>query len=271
LSIARQCGLLGLSRSSFYYRAKGESRLNLELMRMMDEQFLETPWYGSRQMARWLRRQGHGVGRKRVARLMGKMGLVAVYQKPGTSKPHPEHRVYPYLLRGLEISQPGHVWCADISYLPMRRGFLYLVAVMDWASRKVLSWRLSNTLDADFCIEVLKEALARFPRPRIFNTDQGSQFTSLDFTQVLKDAGIKISMDGKGRWMDNVMIERLWRSLKYECVYLNAFETGSQAKKGIGDWIDYYNQRRPHSSLDGKTPDEAYWGSPNTWTTEAAA
>lgn len=171
MSIARQCGLLGLSRSSFYYRAKGESRLNLELMRMMDEQFLETPWYGSRQMARWLRRQGHGVGRKRVARLMGKMELVAVYQKPGTSKPHPEHRVYPYLLRGLEISQPGHVWCADISYIPMRRGFLYLVAVMDWASRKVLSWRLSNTLDADFCIEALKEALARFPRPRIFNTD----------------------------------------------------------------------------------------------------
>lgn len=271
LSIVRQCDLLGLSRSSFYYRAKGESQLNLELMRMMDEQFLEPPWYGSRQMARWLRRQGHEVGRKRVVRLMGKMGLVPIYQKPNTSKPHPKHRVYPYLLRELEITQPGHVWCADITYLPMRRGFLYLVAVMDWASRKALSWRLSNTLDADFCIEALKEALARFPRPRIFNTDQGSQFTSLDFTQVLKEAGVRISMDGKGRWMDNVMIERLWRSLKYECVYLNAFETGSQARKGIGDWIDYYNQRRPHSSLDGKTPDEAYWGSAKTWTTEAAA
>lgn len=271
MSIVRQCDLLGLSRSSFYYRGKGESQLNLELMRMMDEQFLETPWYGSRQMARWLRREGHRVGRKRVARLMGKMGLVAVYQKPNTSKPHPENRVYPYLLRKLEITEPGHVWCADLTYIPMRRGFLYLVAVMDWASRKVLSWRLSNTLDADFCIEALKEALSRFPCPRRFNTDQGSQFTSLDFIQELKDAGIKISMDGKGRWMDNVMIERLWRSLKYECVYLNAFETGSQAKKGIGDWIDYYNQRRPHSKLDGKTPDEAYWGAANTWTTEAAA
>ncbi len=267
----RQCDLLGLSRSSSYYRTKGESRLNLELMRMMDEQFLETPWYGSRQMARWLRRQGHGVGRKRVARLIGKRGLVAVYQKPDTSKPHPEHRVYPYLLRGLEISQPGHVWCADISYIPMRRGFLYLVAVMDWASRKVLSWRLSNTLDADFCIEALKEALARFPCPRIFNTDQGSQFISLEFTQALKEAGVRISMDGKGRWMDNVMIERLWRSLKYECVYLHAFETGGQARKGIGDWIDDHNQRRPHSSLDGNPPDEAYWALSTAGTVEAAA
>jgi putative transposase len=225
----RQCDLLGLSRSSFYYRAKGESRQNLELMRMIDEQFLQAPWYGSRQMARWLRREGHRVGRKRVVRLMDKMGLAPVYQKPHTSKPHPEHRVYPYLLRGLEITQPGHVWCADITYIPMRRGFLYLVAVMDWASRTAIQHH------------------------------QGSQFTSLDFIQALKDADIKISMDGKGRWMDNVMIERLWRSLKHECVYLNAFETGSEVKKGVGDWIDYYNQRRPHSRLDGKTPYEAYW------------
>ena len=271
MSIARQCDLLGISRSSFYYEAQGEKPLNLEIMRLIDEQFLETPWYGSRQMARWLRRQERRVGRKRVARLMRKMGLAPVYQKPNTSKPHPEHRIYPYLLRGVEITEPGHVWCADLTYIPMRRGFLYLVAIMDWASRKVLSWRLSNTMDADFCVEALAEALNRFPKPRIFNTDQGGQFTSLDFTQKLKDAGIRISMDGKGRWMDNVMIERLWRSLKYECVYLHAFETGSQARKGIGDWIEYYNQRRPHSRLDGRTPEEAYWGLPTAAAIEAAA
>ena len=267
----RQCDLVGISRSSYYYEAQGEKPLNLEIMRIIDEQFLETPWYGSRQMARWLRRQGRGVGRKRVARLMRKMGLAPVYQKPNSSKPHPEHRIYPYLLRGVEIREPGHVWCADITYIPMRRGFLYLVAIMDWASRKVLSWRLSNTLDADFCVAALGEALGILPKPRIFNTDQGSQFTSLGFTQVLKDAGIRISMDGKGRWMDNVMIERLWRSLKYECVYLHAFETGSEARKGIGDWIDYYNQRRPHSSLDGRTPGEAYWGLPTAGAIEVAA
>jgi putative transposase len=201
-------------------------------MRMTDEQFLETPWYGSRQMARWLRREGYRVGRKRVVRLIRKMGLTPVYQKPSISKLQPGHKIYPYLLRGVEITEPGHVWCADITYIPMRRGFLYLVAIMDWASRKVLSWRLSNTLEADFCVAALREALLRFLKPLIFNTDQGSQFTSLDFTKVLKAADIKISMDGKGRWMDNVMIERLWRSLKYECVYLHAFETGSEARKG---------------------------------------
>ena len=271
LSIARQCDLLGISRSSFYYEAKGESPLNLKLMRMIDEQFLGTPWYGSRQMARWLRREGHRVGRKRVVRLMRKMGLTPIYQKPSTSKSQPGHKIYPYLLRGVEITEPGRVWCADISYVPMRRGFLYLVAIMDWASRKVLSWRLSNTLEADFCVAALKEALQRFPKPLIFNTDQGSQFTSLDFIQVLKDADIKISMDGKGRWMDSVMIERLWRSLKYECVYLHAFETGSEARRGIGSWIEYYNQRRPHSSLDGRTPNEAYWGMPMAGLIEAAA
>lgn len=271
LSITRQCALLGLSRSTFYHQGKGESPVNLELMRLIDEQFLETPWYGSRQMARWLRSQGRRVGRKRVARLMRTIGLVALYQRPNTSKPHPEHRVNPYLLRGMEITEPGQVWCADISYIPMRRGFLYLVAIMDWASRKVLSWRLSNTMEADFCVAALKEALARHPSPRIFNTDQGGQLTSLEFTQVLIDAGVRISMDGKGRWMDNVMIERLWRSLKYECVYLNAFETGGQAREGIGGWIEYYNQRRPHSSLDGRTPDEAYWDIPTAGTVEAAA
>jgi putative transposase len=211
------------------------------------------------------------VNRKRVMRFMRKMGLTPVYQKPNTSKPQPGHKIYPYLLRGVEITGPGHVWCADITYIPMRRGFLYLVAIMDWASRKVLSWRLSNTLDADFCVEALKEALARFPEPRIFNTDQGSQFTSHDFTQVLGGTDIKISMDGKGRWMDNVMIERLWRSLKYECVYLHAFETGSEARRGIGNWMDYYNRSRPHSSLDGRTPEEAYWDLPETGGSKAAA
>lgn len=240
----------------------GESAQNLELMRLIDEQYLETPCYGARQMARHLRREGHGVGRKRIGRLMRLMGLSAIYQRPNTSKPHPQHKVYPYLLRGLTIDRPNQVWCADISYIPVRRGFLYLVAIMDWASRKVLSWRLSNTMDSDFCVEALKEALARHGTPEIFNTDQGSQFTSDAFTHVLKEAGVRISMDGKGRWMDNIMIERLWRSLKYECIYLHAFETGSEVRQGLKRWIDLYNTRRPHSSLDDKTPDEAYWQKP---------
>ncbi len=248
LGIARQCGLVSISRSSFYYEGKGESPLNLELMRLIDAQFLETPWYGSRQMARHLRRLGYCVGRKRVRRLMRLMGLQAIYQAPRTSDPHPDHRIYPYLLRGLEIDRANQVWCTDITYIPMRRGFLYLVAIMDWASRKVLSWRLSNTMDVDFCVEALEEALARHGKPRIFNTDQGSQFTSLAFTRALKDAGVSISMGGKGR------------SLKYECVYLQAFETGSQARAGIGSWIDYYNIKRPHSALAGQTPAEAYHG-----------
>ena len=213
-------------------------------------------------MARHLRRQGLCIGRKRIRRLMRKMGLVPIYQKPNTSRPHPENKIYPYLLRGLTINRPNQVWCADITYIPMRRGFLYLVAIMDWHSRKVLSWRLSNTLDADFCTSALEDALAKYGIPDIFNTDQGCQFTSYEFTQVLKNAGVKISMDGKGRWMDNVMIERLWRSLKYECVYLNAFETGSEARKGIGNWINLYNQKRPHSQLDDRTPHEAYFDLP---------
>jgi putative transposase len=258
LSLTRQCRLLSISRSTLYYEARGESLLNQKLMRLIDEQFLETPFYGARQMARWLRRQGYCVSRKRVGRLMLRMGLTPIYQKPSTSKPHPEHRVYPYLLRGVDIKEPDQVWCADVTYIPMRRGFLYLVAIMDWATRKVLSWRLSNTLTADFCVAALEEAIGKYGCPDIFNTDQGCQFTSFEFTGVLRDAGIRISMDGKGRWMDNVMIERLWRSLKYECVYLNAFEAGSEARKGIGNWIDLYNTRRPHSSLDGRTPEEAY-------------
>ncbi len=258
LSIARQCVLVAISRSSFYYAATGEDPLNLDLMRLIDAQFLETPWYGARQMARHLRRQGHAVGRKRVRRLMRLMGLAAIYPQPRTSTPHPDHKIYPYLLRDLAITRPDQVWCADVTYIPMRRGFLYLVAVMDWASRRVLAWRLSNTLEAAFCVAARDEALARHGRPAIFNTDQGSQFTSLDFTGRLAEAGIRISMDGRGRWMDNVFIERLWRSLKYECVYLNAFETGSEARAGIGRWIAYYNAERPHSALGDRTPEEAY-------------
>src|SRR4051794_7728753 len=227
-------------------------------MRLIDAQFLETPWYGSRQMARHLRRDGHEVGRKRVRRLMAVMGLVPIYQRPRTTVPHPEHRIYPYLLRGLGIERPNQVWCADITYIPMRRGFLYLVAVMDWATRKVLAWRVSNTMDVAFCVEALREALARFGRPEIFNTDQGSQFTSSEFTDVLRAADVRISMDGRGRWVDNVFIERLWRSLKYECVYLHAFETGSELRAGLLRWIGYYNTGRPHSTLGGRTPDEAY-------------
>lgn len=258
LSITRQCRLVSIARSSYYYEGRGESPLNLRLMRLIDEQFLETPFYGSRQMTRWLRRQGYTVGRKRVRRLMRLLGLQAVFQRPRTSQPHPEHRIYPYLLGDLEITQPDRVWCADVTYIPLQRGFLYLVAVMDWASRKVLSWRLSNTLEASFCVEALEEALGRFGVPEIFNTDQGSQFTSLEFTAALQDAGIRISMDGKGRWTDNIFIERLWRSLKYECVYLSEFATGSEARAAIGWWVDFYNERRPHSSLNDRTPDEVY-------------
>ncbi len=258
LSIVRQCELVSISRSSFYHRPVGETAETLALMRLIDVQFLETPWYGSRQMARHLRREGHEVGRKRVRRLMARMGLAPIYQRPRTTVPHPEHRIYPYLLRGLVVDRPNQVWCADITYIPMRRGFLYLVAVMDWATRKVLTWRVSNTMDMAFCVEALQEALTRFGRPEIFNTDQGSQFTSAEFTDVLREAQVRISMDGRGRWMDNVFIERLWRSLKYECVYLHAFETGSELRAGLTRWISYYNTRRPHSTQGGRTPDEAY-------------
>lgn len=258
LSIVRQCELLSVNRSGVYHRPAPESALNLALMRQIDEQFLETPYYGARQMTRHLRRLGHDVGRKRIRRLMGKMGLAAIYPKPKTSVPHPQHQTYPYLLKGLVIDLPNKVWCSDITYIPMRKGFLYVTAIMDWASRKVLAWRLSNTMDAEFCAEALEEALALYGAPEIFNTDQGSQYTSQRFTNVLKDRNIKISMDGQGRWMDNVFIERLWRSMKYECVYLHAFETGSQLRTGLMNWIGHYNAQRPHSALAGRTPDEAY-------------
>jgi putative transposase len=265
LSVARQCALVAISRSGFYYRPTGETELNLGLMRLIDEQHLRTPYYGARQMTRHLRREGYVVGRKRIRRLMQKMGLCVVYQRPRTTIPVADHEVYAYLLRDLVIDRPNQVWCADITYIPMRRGFLYLVAIMDWASRKVLAWRLSNTMDTEFCIEALEEALGRYGTPEIFNTDQGSQFTSPRFTRILKEANVRISMDGKGRWMDNVFIERLWRSLKYECVYLNAFETGTEARKGIGDWIEFYCAQRPHSAFAGLTPDEAYAGAARAW------
>lgn len=258
LSIKAQCRLLSISRSGWYYDPKGENPLNLMLMRLIDEQFLLMPYYGSRQMARCLRRHGYCVGRHRVRRLMRVMGIEAIYQKPRTSDPHPAHKIYPYLLRNLCVKTANQVWCTDITYIPIKRGFLYLVAIMDWHSRKVLSWRMSNTMDARFCVEALEEALALYGRPEIFNTDQGAQFTSFDFTSALKENGIKISMDGKGRWMDNVFIERLWRSLKYECVYLNAFDNGVQARQQIGAWLAYYNQTRPHSTFNGQTPDEVY-------------
>ena len=240
------------------YACKGESAETLALMRCIDELFLKYPFYGSRQMVRQLWRDGIRVGRHRVRRLMRLMGLEAIYQAPRTSDRHPAHRVYPYLLRGMVIDRPNQVWCADITYIPVQRGFLYLVAIMDWATRHVLAWRLSNTMDAGFCVETLKEALARYGRPDIFNTDQGSQFTSLDFTRVLKDADVAISMDGRDRCMDNIFIERLWRSLKYEAVYLHELVDGFVARRVIGGWIDFYNSERPHSALGGQTPAEAY-------------
>ncbi len=250
--------MLGLARSTWYDRPTGEKVVTLDLMRRIDEQFLVTPFYGSRQMQRHLNNQGIAVGRARVRRLMRKMGLMAIYQKPRTSVPHPEHTVYPYLLRGLQIDRPDHVWCADITYVPMNRGFLYLVAIMDWHSRAVLSWRLSNTMDTDFCVAALEEAMNRYGVPEIFNTDQGAQFTSQEFTQALKDADISISMDGKGRWMDNVFIERLWRSVKWECIYLRELETGSQARQAIGNWVRFYNELRPHTAFDGRRPMDVY-------------
>ena len=258
LSIVRQCDLLGISRSGRYYQPLGENAESLALMRLMDETYMDCPYYGARQMKRHLHRLGHKVGRHRVARLMRKMGLAAIYQKPNTSKPNKENKIYPYLLRDLAITRPNQVWCTDITYLPMRKGFLYLVAIMDWHSRRVLAWRVSNTMEVEFCIEALQEALLHHGKPDIFNTDQGSQFTSTAFTQVLKAAGIQISMDGRGRWMDNVFIERLWRSVKYECVYLYAFETGQQLHAGLMRYIRHYNFSRPHSSLAGRTPNEVY-------------
>ena len=260
LSLSRQCVLLGLSRSALYYTPVGQSAETLAVMRRIDELYLRYPFYGSRQMARHLAREGVSVGRHRVRRLMRLLGLEAIYRKPRTSGAHPEHRVYPYLLSGLTIERPNQVWCADITYIPVQEGFLYLVAIMDWASRRVLAWRLSNTLDTEFCVEALREALALSGTPAIFNTDQGSQFTSMAFTGRLEAAGIRCSMDGRGRCMDNVFIERLWRSLKYEAVYLHELADGFVAQRVIDDWIEFYNDARPHSALAGCTPAEVYRG-----------
>uniref|UniRef100_UPI003F4AEF4B IS3 family transposase n=1 Tax=Lentibacter algarum TaxID=576131 RepID=UPI003F4AEF4B len=259
LSIGQQCRLLSISRSSFYYKLKGETAQNLDLMRRIDEQFLETPFFGVRQMTWYLRNDGHLVNEKRIRRLMRLMGLMPIYQKPNTSRPAKGHKTYPYLLKGLRVDRPNQVWCADITYLPMRRGFLYLVAIMDWHTRKVLAWRISNTLEADFCVEALNEAIHKFGPPEIMNTDQGSQFTSFAWTDRLRRSGVRISMDGKGRYLDNIFIERLWRTLKYECVYLHAWETGSEAKASIRKWMTFYNNKRPHSALGGRPPAVVYW------------
>lgn len=259
LSIGKQCKLLSISRSSFYYAPKGESEMNLDLMRVIDKQFLETPFYGVRQMTWHLRNDGHLVNEKRIRRLMRLMGLMPIYQKPNTSKAAKGRKIYPYLLRGLRVDRPNQVWCADITYLPMRRGFLYLVAVMDWHTCKVLAWRISNTLEAEFCVDALREAIHKFGPPEIMNADQGSQFTSFAWTDWLRRFGVRISMDGKGRFLDNIFVERLWRSLKYECVYLHAWENGSEAKTGIGKWMDFYNNKRPHAALGGKPPAVVYW------------
>ena len=259
LSISRQCRLLGFSRSGLYYKPKEMTMENLALMRLMDEQYLRTPFYGSRGMTVHPRRLGHPVNRKRVGRLMRIIGLEAIYPKPRTSIPHPGHRIHPYLLRGMEIGRPNQVWAADITYVPMARGFMYLVSILDWATRKVLAFRVSNFMEADFCVQALKEALAKHGRPEIFNTDQGSQFTGQAFTGLLEAHGIRISMDGRGRCYDNIFIERLWRTVKYEYLHLHAFDGGTGLRHGLRDWFRWYNQQRPHQGLDYQTPDEAYY------------
>jgi putative transposase len=253
LSLSRQCQLLGLNRAALYYQPAPVDAYELELMVLLDRQYLRTPFYGTRRMTAWLQTQGHAVNRKRVQRLMQRMGLAAIYQRPRTSQPASAHRIYPYLLRGLRVERVHQVWVADITYIPMARGFLYLVAVMDWVSRYVLAWRLSNLLDADFCIEALEEAL-RQGRPEIFNTDQGSQFTGDGFTGVLRAHGVAISMDGRGRFADNIFVERLWRSLKYEEVYLRAYENVAQARQGIAAYFEFYNHQRLHQALGYRTP-----------------
>src|SRR3954463_480986 len=256
--VSRQCRLLSVSRASVYRRPTEIGEEDCTIMALIDRQYLVRPYYGSRRMAAWLATQGHVVNRKRVRRVMRLAGLVAIYQRPNTSKPAPAHKIYPYLLGGISIERVNQVWCSDVTYIPMAKGFLYLVVIMDWVSRAVLAWRLSNTLGAEFCIEALDEALSRHGRPEIFNTDQGSQFTSDDFTGTLECHKVTISMDGKGRYMDNIFVERLWRSLKYEEVYLNAYASVAEAKAGIGSWLDFYNEERQHQSLGYCTPRQAY-------------
>jgi putative transposase len=258
LSIVSQCRLLKIARSTLYYRPAPVSEDDLAVMRRLDELYLATPFYGTRRMVAVLRREGWSVNRKRVRRLMRLMGLEAIYQKPNTSRRQPEHKVYPYLLRGLSIDRPNQVWCADITYIPMARGFVYLVAVMDWFSRRVLDWRLSITMETDFCVEALQEAMARHGQPEIFNTDQGVQFTSAGFLDELQTRGVRVSMDGRGRFLDNIFIERLWRSLKYEDIFIKAYETVAAARAGIDGWLTFYNDERPHQALGYLTPRAVY-------------
>ena len=258
LSLRRRCALLGVSRTLHYYTPLSDG-YNEHLCRVIDGQYLKTPCYGVERMTAHLRRMGYAVNQKRIRRLMRLMGLIAIYPKKRTSQGNVAHKKYPYLLCGLSIERPDQVWCADITYIPMLRGFMYLVVIMDWHSRKVLSWSVSNTLEEGFCVDALKEALSD-GCPDIFNTDQGSQFTAGAFTETLLNAGVRVSMDGKGRWMDNVMVERLWRTLKYEYIYLNAFRDGKELRQGLVQWFEYYNTERIHSALDWNTPDEVYTG-----------
>ena len=259
LALIRQAKLLKLSRSSVYYRPRPVSPADLAIMRRIDELHLDFPFAGSRMLRDLLRGEGIAIGRQRVATMMKRMGIAALYRRPNTSKPAPGHKIYPYLLRGLAVDRPNQVWAMDITYIPMARGFVYLAAVVDWFSRRVLAWRVSITMEVEFCLEAVEEAVAKHGRPEIFNTDQGSQFTSVDFTGLLLDNAIAISMDGRGAWRDNVFVERLWRSVKYEEVYLRAYDSVGEARTSIGRYLDFYNRKRPHSSLDARTPDRAYF------------
>jgi putative transposase len=258
LSLSAQCRVLNISRSTLYYRPLPATEETLALMKEIDKLFTKYPFFGSRQIAVWLARDGIRAGRHRVRRLMRLMGLEAVYKRPKTSQPHPAHPVFPYLLKGMEITRSNQVWCSDITFIPVSRGYLYLVAIMDWATRKVLSWRVSNTMHADFCVDALKEAIGKYGPPEIMNTDQGSQFTGSEWITTLTDAGVRVSMDGRGRYLDNIFIERLWRSLKYEAVYLQDIPDGFAAQRVIDDWMHFYNRERPHSALGKATPNEAY-------------
>ena len=259
LSLTQQAALLGISRGSVYYEPVPVSARDLALMRRIDELHLEFPFAGSRMLRGLLAADGSKIGRRHVTTLMRRIGIEAIYRRRNTSKPAPGHRIYPYLLRGLMIDRPNHVWAIDITYIPMARGFVYLAAVMDWFARRILAWRLSNTMEASFCIEAVEEALAKYGCPQIFNTDQGSQFTSAEFTGLLISNGIEISMDGKGAWRDNVLVERFWRTIKYEEVYLHAYDSVAEARQSIGCYLEFYNGRRPHSALDQRTPDQAYF------------
>jgi putative transposase len=259
LALTKQAALLGISRGSVYYEAASVSAEDLALMRRLDELHLGFPFAGARMLRDLLAAEGSKIGRRRVTTLMQRMGIVAIYCRPSTTKRAPGHRIYPYLLRGLTIDRPNHVWATDITYIPMARGFVYLAAVMDWFTRRILAWRLSNTLEASFCIEAVEEALAKYGCPHIFNTDQGSQFTSADFTSVLSRNAIAISMDGRGAWRDNVFVERFWRTVKYEEVYLRAYDSVGEARQSIGRYLDFYNAKRPHTALDRRTPDQVYF------------